>query len=299
MRNTLNCYLWLVDTIRRYGHITLEEISRQWQLSPLSGGDPLPRRTFHTYRNEAEQLLGVNIACNRSTYEYYIEDNGGNERTIQDWLLDSMALSDALRNAGDVSGRVLLENVPSAREHLPVIIDALKQNIRIQFAYKSYTRSLRTKGIELEPYFLKIFKQLWYVIGFNVKDGKIKTYSLDRMSDLTLLAGKKFKMPEGFSPTEFFHDCFGIITNQNTPKHIVLRVEPTQAKYFRALPLHHSQREEVHDTYSVFHYQMRITYDLREEILSHGSSIEVMQPTELKTMIREELQRALDQYKTK
>ena len=103
-------------------------------------------------------------------------------------------------------------------------------------------------------------------------------------------------MPSDISPQEFFKDCFGITTNQNKVKHIILRVEPTQAKYFRALPLHTSQEEEVHDSYSVFHYRMRITYDLREELLSHGSAIEVIQPPELKTMIREELQRALEQY---
>ena len=296
MRNTLNCYLWLVDTIRRYGHITLADLSRQWKLSPLSGGEPLARRTFHTYRAAAEQLLGVTIACNRSTYEYYIEDNDDNGRNIQDWLLDSTALSDALRNAGDISSRVVLENVPSAREHLPMLLDALKQNICIQFDYKAYTRARTTTGIVLEPYFVKIFKQVWYVIGYNVKDKKIKTYALDRMSDLTLLAGKTFNMPDGFSPSEFFADCFGITTNQNQAKHIVLRAESTQAKYFRAVPLHHSQREEVHDTYSVFHYHMRITYDLREELLSHGSAIEVVRPPELRTMIRDELQRALKQY---
>lgn len=296
MRNSLKCYLWLVDTIRRYGHITFEELNKQWKLSPLSGGNPLPLRTFHTYRSAAEQLLDVTIACNRSTYEYYIKGGTDGQRTIQDWLLDSMALSDALRSAGDVSGRIVLENVPSAREHLPLLIDALKQNTRVRFAYKAHTRAQRTTGIELEPYFVKIFKQLWYVIGYNVKDKKIKTYALDRMSDLTLLAGSTFSMPEGFTPSAYFADCFGITTNQNEAKHIVLRAEPTQAKYFRALPLHHSQQEEVHDTYSVFHYKMRITYDLREELLSHGSAIEVMQPPELKTMIRDELQRALNQY---
>ena len=296
MRNTLNCYLWLVDTIRRYGHITLEELSHQWQRSSLSGGQPLARRTFHTWRNNAEEMLDITIACNRSTYEYYIYTSDNSQQTIQDWLLDSMALSDALRNAGDVSGRVLLENVPSAREHLPVIIDALKQNTRIRFAYKSYTRAQQTRGIVVEPYFVKIFKQVWYMIGFNVKDEKIKTYALDRMSDLTILAGEYFEMPPNFSATDFFADCYGITTNQNEPKHIVMRVESTQAKYFRAVPLHPSQQEEVHDTYSVFHYHMRNTYDLREKILSHGSNVEVLQPAELKTQIRTELQKALAQY---
>lgn len=295
MRNTLNNYLWLVDTIRRYGRITQEQLNRLWMDTPMSNGRPMPRRTFHTYRNAAEQLLHVNIACDRTTYEYYIEENSDGQRSLHDWLLDSMAVNDALRDVGDVSSRIVLENVPSAREHLPVIIDALKKNTRIQFSYRSYTRSQRS-AVTLEPYFVKIFKQLWYVIGFNVKDHRIKTYALDRMSDLKLLAGESFIMPDNLSPQEFFKDCFGITTNHNAPKHIVLRVEPTQAKYFRALPLHWSQQEELHDSYSVFHYHMRLTYDLREELLSHGSAIEVLQPPELKTMIRDELQRALAHY---
>ena len=297
MRNAVNGYIWLVDTIRKYGRITFSELSDLWKESPYSGGHKLARRTFHTYRNEAEQLLDVNINCDRSTYEYYISGQGGEGRRLQDWLLDTMAVNNALRNVGDVADRVLLENVPSAREHLPVIIDALKQNKVIRFSYKSYARSQRMTGVEVEPYFVKIFKQLWYVIGYNRADGKIKTYALDRMSDLKLLADKSFKLPEEFNPQEFFSDCFGIITNQNEPKKIVLRVEPTQAKYFRALPLHHSQQEMVHDSYSIFTYRMRITYDLREELLSHGSAIEVLEPQELKTMIGDELERALKLYR--
>ena len=103
-------------------------------------------------------------------------------------------------------------------------------------------------------------------------------------------------MPDDVNPSEFFKDCFGIITNKNSAKRIVLRVEPTQAKYFRALPLHGSQQEEVHDNYSIFSYKMRITYDLKEEIMSHGASIEVLEPKELKTLIRTELENALKNY---
>ena len=204
-------------------------------------------------------------------------------------------MSGTLSNAHDISERIMLENVPSAREHLPIVLDALKQNRRIRFSYKSYTRSLPTDGIVLEPYFVKIFKQLWYVIGLNVKDNQIKTYALDRMSQLNLLQ-ETFDMPENIDPSEFFKDCFGIITNKNSAKRIVLRVEPTQAKYFRALPLHHSQQEEVHDHYSVFTYKMRITYDLKEELMSHGASIEVLEPKELKLLIRDELEKALKNY---
>jgi predicted DNA-binding transcriptional regulator YafY len=115
------------------------------------------------------------------------------------------------------------------------------------------------------------------------------------MSHLNLLTDT-FEMPATVNPSDFFKDCFGIITNRNSPKRIVLRVEPTQAKYFRALPLHSSQQEEVHDGYSIFSYKMRITYDLKEELMSHGASIEVLEPAELKTLIRTELEQALKNY---
>ena len=295
-RNLINRYVWLVDTISRYGRITLKELNDAWLRSDISEGKPLARRTFFHYRDGVEEMFDINIQCDKSTFEYYIDDTGGeNNARLRSWLVDSVSISGTLSNAHDISSRIMLENVPSAREHLPVVIDALKQNRRIRFSYKSYTRSLPTDGIVLEPYFVKIFKQLWYVIGMNVKEGQIKTYALDRISHLNLLQ-ETFSLPEDLNPSEFFKDCFGIITNKNSAKRIVLRVEPTQAKYFRALPLHPSQQEEIHDNYSIFSYMMRITYDLKEELMSHGASIEVLEPKELKALIRTELEQALKNY---
>ena len=295
-RNLVTRYVWLVDTINRYGRITLKDLGEAWLRSDISEGKPLARRTFFHYRDGVEEMFDINIQCDKSTFEYYIDNPGGESKArLQSWLVDAVSMSGMLSSAHDISGRIILENVPSARRHLPVIIDALKQNHRISFSYKSYTRSRPTHDILLEPYFIKIFKQLWYVIGYNVKDKQIKTYSLDRMSSLNMLPDV-FTMPEDVNPSEFFKDCFGIITNKNKPKRIVLRVEPTQAKYFRALPLHSSQQEEVHDRYSLFTYKMRITYDLKEELMSHGASIEVLEPAELKALIRTELEEALKNY---
>ncbi len=296
-RNLVNRYVWLVDTISRYGRITFKDLNKAWMRSSISQGKPLARRTFFHYRDGVEDMFDINIQCDKATFEYYIADSAESSNALlQSWLVDSVSMSGMLSNAHDISERIMLENVPSAREHLPVVIEAMKQNRRIRFSYKSYTRSKPTDGIVLESYFVKIFKQLWYVIGLNVKDGQVKTYALDRMSKLNLMQDT-FEMPADVNPSEFFKDCFGIITNRNEAKRIVLRVEPTQAKYFRALPLHSSQREEeVHDNYSVFSYKMRITYDLKEELMSHGASIEVLEPNELKALISNELQQALKNY---
>ena len=295
-RNLINRYVWLVDTISRYGRMTLKDLNAAWLRSDISEGRPLARRTFFHYRDAVEEMFDINIQCDKSTFEYYIDDTDGeNNARLRSWLVDSVSMSGTLSNARDISGRIMLENIPSAREHLPVVIEAMKQNRCIRFSHKSYVRTRPVDGIVLEPYFVKIFKQLWYVIGLNVNEGVIKTYALDRISQLNILQ-QTFTMPEDLNPSEFFKDCFGIITNRNRAKRIVLRVEPTQAKYFRALPLHSSQQEEVHDHYSIFSYKMRVTYDLKEEIMSHGASVQVLEPKELKTLIRNELEHALNNY---
>ncbi len=295
-KNLIAKYIWMVDTIERHGAITRERLNELWKQSEFSDGNPLPRRSFYNYRNGIADTLGIDIEFNQSTYEYYIAQDGTDttNRRMQ-WLLDSMSISGMVSSSSDLSSRILLEYVPSAREFLPMIIDAMRQNLRIKFSYKSYMRTNKQNGIIIKPYFVKIFNQLWYVIGYNTADKKIKTYSLDRMSNVNI-TDAKFQMPEDFVPEEFFADCYGITTNQAEPKRIAIKAEPTQAKYLRALPLHPSQQEELHDNYSIFRYKMRNTYDLRERLLSHGSSIEVLEPPELKAQIVDEMKKALENY---
>lgn len=295
-RNTIAKYIWVVDTIERYGAITRATLSDLWSRSDYGNGEPLPRRTFYNFRIGIADTLGIDIGFNKTTNEYFIERDGSETASKrQQWLLDSMSISGMITSSGDLSSRILLEYVPSAREFLPVIIDAMRANHRIQFDYKSYKRTNYQRGIVIEPFFVKIFKQLWYVIGYNVIDKKIKTYALDRMKDVVIM-DETFPMSEDFEPEQFFADCYGITTNQDGPKRIVIKAEPTQAKYLRALPLHHSQQEEIHDDFSIFSYCMRNTYDLRERLLSHGSSIIVLEPPELKAQIVNELKKSLENY---
>ncbi|MDO4511335.1 MAG: WYL domain-containing protein [Bacteroidales bacterium] len=296
-RNKIAILIWIVDTIESHNGITLGELNRRWCNSSLSDGNPMPRRTFFNYRNAIEEMFNINIQCNRSTYEYYI-DNSANEAEsrMHRWLLDSFSMTGMLSDSRDLSGRIIVEDVPSARDHLPVVIQAMRDDKRITFDYRNYTRSQPSVGVVICPYFVKIFRQRWYVIGHNVTDGKIKTYALDRMSNLAI-TDVSFQMPPTFDPEAFFQHSFGIITNQSEPKDIKLRVSYTQAKYFRARPLHSSQKEEVHDSYSIFTYRMLLTYDLYEEILSHGSDVEVQAPPELKAHIVKTLKEALEHYK--
>lgn len=294
-KNLFNRYIWIVDTIRRHGSITREELNKLWQKSSVSDGEPLPRRTFYNYRNAIEELFKINIECNPSTFEYYIDGGDAHAESVTDWMLNTASLSNVLTDARDVSDRVFLEDVPSARQFLSPVISAMKECKTIRFGYSPYSRTGSPRQVTLEPYFLKIFKLRWYVTGRNVGEDVIKTYALDRMSTLSVL-GQQFEMPPMFNPEEYFRDSFGIVFSQGKTHKVTLRVSPRQAKYFRALPLHHSQEEMVHDRFSIFNYRLRLTPDFVQELLSYGPNVTVLAPAELRAMITNSLQQSLDNY---
>ncbi|MDE6160048.1 MAG: WYL domain-containing protein [Muribaculaceae bacterium] len=295
--NLLARYIWIVDTIRRHGRISRNELNAKWRVSQFADGSGagLPRRTFYNYRQAIEELFNITIECDPATFEYYIADTDSHNESVSDWLLNSVAISDMLSSSRDMAESIFLENVPSARKFLGLFIEAIRNKQRVRFTYNSYTRSRPTAGVVLESYFLKIFKQRWYITGRVAADKKVKTYALDRITECVALS-ETFTPDPTFDAETYFHDSFGIVFAQSEPRRIALKADPLRAKYLRALPLHHSQSEVVHDHYSIFYYRMRLTPDLVEEILSHGPRLTVLEPMELRTMVCTELKAALEAY---
>ena len=293
--NQLQRDLWLVNLLRTYGRMTRAEINQYWCQSKLSNGTEIPRRTFYNIREEIENVFGICMGFDPRTNEYFLEEDE-HSRALTSWMVHTQAMNDIFTNSRDVSHLIFLEDIPSARSYLQLLVEALKAGQRIKFDYAPYTRSTPSRDVVIEPYFLKLFKQRWYVTGRVVKDGNtIKTYALDRMLNATI-SSEKYEIPESFDAETYFKDSFGVVFTQGEVKDIMIKVDARQAKYFRAVPLHPSQQEMIHDTHSIFTYKMKISPDFVEEILSHGSRVTVLQPPELRAMVVTELSNALAAY---
>lgn len=133
------------------------------------------------------------------------------------------------------------------------------------------------------------------MIGYQEKRKSIRTYALDRVKDM-LLVRESFEKPGDITLEQLFGNIVGVTTSESDIKTVRLRVTPSQAKYFRALPFHASQEEEIHDDYSIFTYKLKLNYELAHEILALGDSVKVLDPPELRIMVMQELQSALSQY---
>lgn len=296
-RDLLNRYIWIVDTIKRFGRISRKELDRCWANSPYANGEArIPRRTFYNYRQAIEELFSVTISCDPVTYEYYIEEEPGSAgEQITNWLLNASATSNVLQSSREIASRIMLEEVPSAREHLAGMMEALRDRRTVTFDYHPYSRVNPSRGVEIEPWFLRIYRQIWYVTGRETSSGKDKTYALDRISNLKI-SPQTFTPPPGSDPKSYFKDAYGIMVDQAQARHVVLKVDPRRAKYLRALPLHHSQQEEINDGYSRFTYRVCLTGDFVSEIISMGDQVTVEAPRELKAMVVTRLRDTLANY---
>ena len=287
-KDLFNRYIWLVDTIYRADGITFEEINEKWLRNSMSEGLDLPLKTFHNHRKAIEDMFDINIVCDkRGGYKYYIENADDMEKGgVRTWLLNTFAVNNLINESHHLKRRIVFEQIPSGQNFLTPVIEAMRDGMSIEIKYKSFWRQ-DEYTTEVEPYFVKVFKQRWYLIARNKIKDAIRIYALDRIRALSQ-TGNAFVMPKDFSPEEYFYNSFGIISQDNCPPEIVeLKVYGTQKEYFRTLPLHHSQEEvENADGYSIFRYYLSPTYDFIQEILSHGCEVEVLSPQRLRDEVR-------------
>ena len=296
-QNLTSKYIWIIDTLKRYQRLSKEALNELWLRSEISEGEPLPDRTFYHYRRNIEEIFKIEIKCDRSG-KYYIDTPVSTRRNaLTNWLLDSMAVSSAINQTEPGDERIEIEDVPSAREFLPMVLEAIRDSIKVCFTYAGFSRSRAETKIMFHPYFLKRYKQRWYMIGLKEKGESIRTYALDRVKEMQIVK-ENFEKPGSITLEELFGNIVGVTTSKAPVRTVRLQATPIQAKYFRALPLHPSQTETVHDNYSIFTYRLQLNYELAHEILSFGDAVKVLDPPELRAMVVAQLKDSLSQYET-
>ena len=295
-KNYFNRYVWLIDTIYRRGHVSLQDISRSWERSSFNDdGRPMAERTFHNHREAILDMFGIEIKNDRSL-GYYIDSEDMEGDAIKQWLLESLSMNNLVNEAGGLRNRILFEKIPSSQKWLSPIVGAMKDGKAIEMTYQSYTRT-EPNTFTAHPYCLKLFKQRWYLLAKSENYDYPRIYSLDRIHNIEEL-DKPAVLPEDFDAADYFSKYFGIIISSNTPVETVeLKVDVDQVMYFRSLPLHPSQTEiETNEEYSVFQYRLVPTFDFKQEILRNGPSVEVLSPASLREEVHADVKAMMKYY---
>ena len=287
-------YIWIINTLRQYKKLSLEELNNLWQNDDVNGGAPLSRTTFNRHKDSILDMFGIIIECTTFPgYKYYIANPEVlGDDSIEGWLFSTLTVSTVLSDSVSLRERILLENVPAGEEFLQTIIQALKANRKLLITYQRFGQDSYEKTIF--PYALKLFHQRWYLLAFTGRH--YATYSLDRMLSVSLTE-ETFERPEDFSPEAYFSEYYGILTDDTPMAHVVIRTYGSTPNYLRTLPLHATQKElQSTDEYTDFSLDIRPTADFINTLLSHSDGLEVLEPADLRLKICKILTKTLNRY---
>ena len=158
---------------------------------------------------------------------------------------------------------------------------AIKNQLRINFTYHKYWDEDITVRL-VEPYVLKEFKNRWYVLAKDLGDNKVKSFALDRITEMDITK-VKFTAAKDYDVDEHYKYSFGIMSpNEDKPQEIILSFDPIQGKYAKSLPWHQSQEILIDNENELrIRLTLFITHDFFMELLSHGDTVRFIRPKNL------------------
>lgn len=290
--------IWLVNLLIER-EATRQEINEVWRKSYYYDFKEISRNTFLEYKRKAEDLFDINIICNRRTNKYYIENlESLKTNPLKKWLLSSMSAITTMEQCKVLSDRIMLEHTFGGETLLPIVTEAMTSGLCLIVSYKPFWYE-EPYQLVIEPYFVRLFKQRWYLVGFSHKHNAIRTFAFDRICNINI-SEDKFVMPEGLNVESYFSDSFGIMQQDNVQMETIrLKFIAEQGIYVETRPLHHSQKLiGKTDEYMVFELTLRPTFDFFQELMSYGSDLEVLSPQSLRDRVARCVEAMSEIYKS-
>ncbi len=277
-------YIWLLETLQSHGSLTLKELQSLWLRSSVNDeGKKLAPRTFSNHIRAIFDIFGIEIVCDRVNNTYRIDNEGDvYGHKMRDWMLDALSLGNLLNESLGLRNRIVFENAPSGYNHLATVIGAMRDNNVLDVVYHSCQKKA-SENLVLEPYCLREYKKRWYLYARKDNDSTPHMFALDRIQSL-VVRKSKFSFPKSFDVDEYFSGVYGPrVYSDKKCATVVLKVSAFQSKYFMSLPLHKSQEilEETSD-YTIFKYHLVPDYDFRQDVLSFGDQVEILEPSALR-----------------
>lgn len=138
----------------------------------------------------------------------------------------------------------------------------------------------------IEPYVLALGSHSWYVIAHCRRAGAVRVFRLDRVLEMSPLDGA-FEVPKDFDPRAYHEE--GRVYRAEEEREVVVRYTPRVARWMRE----HGEVEEREDGSVVVLHRVADPHWLVRHVLRFGPDAEVIDPPEIREMVREAAARAV------
>ena len=279
-------YLYVIDRLRSrpcsFNELQ-EHVMRKLENDDIDTTFEYAIRTFERDKKDITALFGIVIQYNRKDKTYAIDEEEIEDQSVTR-MIDVFSIHHALQEGNKLSPSVFLEKRKSlGTEHIYGIIHAIQNLCLLQFTHQKHWEDFSTQR-EVKPIAIKESQQRWYLVALDKKNETVKTFGLDRISNLKI-TDTKFKPVAYNVETEFQH-AFGVETYEAAKK-VILEFSKQQGNYIKTFPLHKSQRivKETEDAVSIEIF-IHTTNDIKMELLKYGSDVKVLSPISLQNEIK-------------
>lgn len=288
-------------------------------LEQLSGDkDSISERTIkkdlNNMRHNEDLGYFAPIAYDRKEKSYYYENRSYSITESPLSKQDSKELKSALNLLRQYTGFTYLKGINNVIEKLQLMVSEsnlqeqqvvhLEQPVDIpgqKWLDTLYNSIRNNKSLSLHyhpfgnvsyhvvvsPMILKEFDHRWYLLAYSHEKNSIRTYGLERISDVRESFAEYF-LPINFDAGGYFKNVIGITVNEsNVLEEIHLKVKGLQVNYFDTKPIHISQKKiKTHDDFAIYTINVYPNYELISTILSMGANVEVLSPLSLRDQIK-------------
>jgi len=181
-------------------------------------------------------------------------------------------------------------------QHFETLYAAIKSCRVITIEHENFGKN-KISAHEVKPLLLKEYSNRWYLVAAFTDSGALANFGLDRIQKVTV-EKEKFNPKEREKASDLFDNVIGLVHDMHPPATVRLAVSSGLAKYFKSVPLHHSQRVESETSEEVvFSYFLAPNRELQRLILGYGSQVSVLELKEFVKQVEQELREMLKKYK--
>ncbi|MBN1827601.1 MAG: WYL domain-containing protein [Deltaproteobacteria bacterium] len=188
-------------------------------------------------------------------------------------------------------------NAPAEAEIFRPVLSALTQERTLQIRYSSPASEDCTERV-VEPHHLQYYQGSWLLLAWCRTASDWRKFYLSRMESASILK-------DAFAPRssedwrQHIEGAFGIYQT-GVIRQVRLRFRPARAKWIREQYWHENQRMTLLPNGSLeLSLPVADFREIRLRVLQYGADVEVLEPEELRDMIKEEIGRMAELYRKK
>jgi predicted DNA-binding transcriptional regulator YafY len=289
----------IVDKINNKRPPSLKELLESLRQQGFDVSSRTLQRDIERLRDDFD--LNIYYDVPSDTYRIDVADSLYFEtllRIIQLFNTSDILLKSVQENKKTLSFISFEQNIENdaSTYYLETVFNAIHHCQVISFEHEHYEKK-RTSRHVIKPLLLKEYSNKWYVVGAFVDNNSIRIFGLDRIKNLEV-EKTKFPAKERNAVTHLFDHTIGLVYDMKKAETVHLSVTAGQAKYFKNVPLHHSQQIVAeHADEVVFSYFLTPNRELQRLILGYGTQVKVLKPAWFAQQVEDEIKMMLRKYK--